>query len=94
MRKALEAEQTNSMLRVNPEVAKVLKSNQNSYLQEIEEIRRQVGAGEERSAAAPDQVRSGVKPQSLVAFAGSFRGLAVRFLRLFKCAPRVIESLF
>jgi len=26
------------MLRVNPEVAKVLKSNQNSYLQEIEEI--------------------------------------------------------
>jgi hypothetical protein len=26
------------MLRVNPEVAKVLKSNQNSFLQEIEEI--------------------------------------------------------
>jgi ribonuclease G len=26
------------MLWVNPEVAKVLKSNQNSYLQEIEEI--------------------------------------------------------
>jgi ribonuclease G len=26
------------MLRVNPEVAKVLKSNQNSYLQEVEEI--------------------------------------------------------
>ena len=25
------------MLRVNPEVAKVLKSNQNSYLQEVEE---------------------------------------------------------
>jgi ribonuclease G len=29
---------TDVMLRVNPEVAKVLKSNQNSYLQEIEEI--------------------------------------------------------
>ena len=28
----------NVVLRVNPEVAKVLKSNQNSYLQEIEEI--------------------------------------------------------
>jgi len=26
------------MLRVNPEVAKLLKSNQNSYLQELEEI--------------------------------------------------------
>ena len=26
------------MLRVNPEVARVLKSNQNSYLPEIEEI--------------------------------------------------------
>jgi hypothetical protein len=26
------------MLRVSPEVAKLLKSNQNSYLQEIEEI--------------------------------------------------------
>ena len=26
------------MLRVNPEVAKVLKSNQNTFLQEIEEI--------------------------------------------------------
>jgi len=25
-------------LRVNPEVAKILKSNQNSYLQELEEI--------------------------------------------------------
>jgi ribonuclease G len=37
MRKALEAEQTNLMLRVNPEVAKVLKSNHNTYLQEIEE---------------------------------------------------------
>jgi ribonuclease G len=37
MRKALEAEQGNVMLRVNPEVAKVLKSNQNTFLQEIEE---------------------------------------------------------
>jgi len=37
LRKALEAEQTNLVLRVNPEVARVLKSNQNSYLQEIEE---------------------------------------------------------
>jgi len=26
------------MLRVSPEVAKVLKSNQNTYLQELEEI--------------------------------------------------------
>jgi ribonuclease G len=38
MRKSLEAEQTNLVLRVNPEVAKVLKSNHNSYLQEVEEI--------------------------------------------------------
>ncbi len=38
MHKALEAEQSNLVLRVNPEVAKVLKSNQNSYMQEIEEI--------------------------------------------------------
>jgi ribonuclease G len=38
MRKALEAEQSNIVLRVNPEVARVLKSNHNSYLQEIEEI--------------------------------------------------------
>jgi Rne/Rng family ribonuclease len=38
LRKALEGEQTNLVLRVNPEVAKVLKSNHNSYLQEIEEI--------------------------------------------------------
>jgi ribonuclease G len=37
MRKALEAEQTNLVLRVNPEVAKVLKSNHNTFLQEIEE---------------------------------------------------------
>jgi ribonuclease G len=37
MRKALEAEHTNIVLRVNPEVARVLKSNQNSFLQEIEE---------------------------------------------------------
>jgi ribonuclease G len=38
MRKALEAEQSNLVLRVNPEVARVLKSNQNTYLQEVEEI--------------------------------------------------------
>jgi ribonuclease G len=38
MHKTLEAEQSNLVLRVNPEVAKVLKSNHNSYLQEIEEI--------------------------------------------------------
>jgi ribonuclease G len=38
MRKALEAEQSNIVLRVNPEVARVLKSNNNSYLQELEEI--------------------------------------------------------
>jgi Rne/Rng family ribonuclease len=38
LRKALEGEQSNLVLRVNPEVAKVLKSNHNSYLQEIEEI--------------------------------------------------------
>jgi ribonuclease G len=38
MRKGLETEQSNIVLRVNPEVAKVLKSNHNSYLQEIEEI--------------------------------------------------------
>jgi Rne/Rng family ribonuclease len=38
MQKALAAETGNVVLRVNPEVAKLLKSNQNSYLQEIEEI--------------------------------------------------------
>jgi ribonuclease G len=38
MSKALDAEHSNLVLRVNPEVAKVLKSNQNSFLQEIEEI--------------------------------------------------------
>ncbi len=38
MRKSLEAEQSNLVLRVNPEVARVLKSNHNSYLQEVEEI--------------------------------------------------------
>ena len=35
---ARAVEGSSVMLRVNPEVAKVLKSNQNSYLQEIEEI--------------------------------------------------------
>jgi ribonuclease G len=38
MQKALEIEQGNIVLRVNPEVAKVLKSNHTQYLQEIEEI--------------------------------------------------------
>ncbi|HWE49535.1 MAG TPA: Rne/Rng family ribonuclease [Bryobacteraceae bacterium] len=38
MQKALAAETGNVVLRVNPEVAKLLKSNHNSYLQEIEEI--------------------------------------------------------
>ena len=39
MKKALaEEKQGTIMLRVNPEVAKVLKSNQNQFLQEIEEI--------------------------------------------------------
>jgi ribonuclease G len=38
MRKALETEQTNLVLRVNPEVGRVLKSNHNQFLQEIEEI--------------------------------------------------------
>ena len=43
---------------VNPEVAKVLKSNQNSYLQEIEEILGRSRDGEERSASASDEIRS------------------------------------
>jgi ribonuclease G len=38
MQKSLEVEHTNIVLRVNPEVARVLKSNHNSFLQEIEEI--------------------------------------------------------
>ncbi|HVW09850.1 MAG TPA: Rne/Rng family ribonuclease [Bryobacteraceae bacterium] len=38
MRKALAGEKGNVVLRVNPEVAKMLKSNHNSYLQEVEEI--------------------------------------------------------
>ncbi len=38
MHKAVASEKGNLVLRVNPEVAKVLKSNQNSFLQEIEEI--------------------------------------------------------
>ncbi|HVW87256.1 MAG TPA: Rne/Rng family ribonuclease, partial [Bryobacteraceae bacterium] len=38
MRKSLEGEHHNIVLRVNPEVAKVLKSNQNQFLQEIEEM--------------------------------------------------------
>ncbi len=38
MRKAVAEEKGNLVLRVNPEVAKVLKSNQNSFLQEVEEL--------------------------------------------------------
>ena len=38
MQKALAADEGNIVLRVNPEVAKILKSNHNSFLQEIEEI--------------------------------------------------------
>jgi ribonuclease G len=38
MQKALEEGNSNVVLRVNPEVAKVLKSNKNTFLQEIEEI--------------------------------------------------------
>src|SRR5665213_1648194 len=37
-RKTVADQQGNLMLRVNPEVAKVLKSNHNSFLQEVEEI--------------------------------------------------------
>jgi len=38
MRKSLDDPQNNIVLRVNPEVAKVLKSNHNQFLQELEEI--------------------------------------------------------
>jgi ribonuclease G len=38
MQKALRADTGNVVLRVNPEVAKILKSNANSFLQELEEI--------------------------------------------------------
>ena len=38
MQKAFAADTGNVMLRVNPEVAKILKSNNNSFLQELEEI--------------------------------------------------------
>jgi len=38
MHKAVADQHGNLVLRVNPEVAKVLKSNQNSFLQEVEEI--------------------------------------------------------
>ncbi len=38
LRKAVAEQPGNLMLRVNPEVAKVLKSNHNSFLQEVEEI--------------------------------------------------------
>jgi ribonuclease G len=37
MKKALEDEHNNIVLRVNPDVAKVLKSNNNQFLQELEE---------------------------------------------------------
>ena len=59
---AQAVEGSDVMLRVNPEVAKVLKSNQNTFLQEIEEILGRTVHGEERSAAAPGEVRPGVKP--------------------------------
>ena len=38
MKKALDDPQNNIVLRVNPEVGKVLKSNHNQFLQELEEI--------------------------------------------------------
>ena len=38
IRRVASDQQGNLVLRVNPEVAKVLKSNQNSFLQEVEEI--------------------------------------------------------
>jgi ribonuclease G len=38
LQKALEEGNSNVVLRVNPEVAKVLKSNKNTFLQEVEEI--------------------------------------------------------
>ncbi len=38
MHKAVADQPGNLVLRVNPEVAKLLKSNQNSFLQEVEEI--------------------------------------------------------
>ena len=38
MRKSLDDPQNNIVLRVNPEVAKVLKSNHNQFLQEIEDM--------------------------------------------------------
>ena len=56
MHKAL-AEPGNVVLRVNPEVAKVLKSNQNSYPAGDRRDPRTHRDGEERSAAAPDEIR-------------------------------------
>ena len=55
------------MLRVHPEVAKLLKSNQNKYLEELEEVLRQAGAGPQRSAIAQREIRSGVIPPDAAA---------------------------
>ena len=46
------------LLRVHPDVAKLLKSNQNKYLEELEEIMRRPGAGTGRPVAASREVRS------------------------------------
>ncbi len=75
------ASSRNMVLRVNPEVAKVLKSNQNSFLQEIEEIARQAGDREERSAAAPDEVRSGLGSCQSSVFSREFLARGPRHLR-------------
>ena len=48
------------MLRVSPEVAKLLKSNQNTYLAGDRGDSLQAGHREERSAAAPGKVRPGI----------------------------------
>jgi Ribonuclease G/E len=56
---AAALEGTDVMLRVSPEVAKLLKSNQNTYLQELEEVLGHRD-GQERSAAPSGKVRFGV----------------------------------
>ena len=48
------------MLRVHPDVAKFLKSNQNKYLEELEEILRRPVLVKARPAAASREIRSGV----------------------------------
>ena len=64
MRKALEAEQSNLVLRVNPEVAQGSQEQPEFLPAGDRRDRRQVGAGEERSAVAPDEVRPGVALKS------------------------------